>query len=124
VPGWTKPIVVGRHAHGDQYKATDFKVPGAGTVTMTYTPADGSRSRWSSRSPRSPEDGGVAMGMYNFNESIRDFARASLRYGLAPQLPGVPEHEEHHPQGLRRPFKDIFQRSSRPSSRPSMQLPG
>src|SRR5262249_12942477 len=80
VPGWTKPIVIGRHAHGDQYKATDFVVPGPGTVTITYTPADGG-------TPMEFEvanfpGGGVALGMYNFDDSIRDFARASLRYGL------------------------------------------
>src|SRR6187397_2648103 len=84
VPNWTKPIIIGRHAHGDQYKATDFKVPGAGTVTMTFTPDPGSGSE-----PMQFEvahygaDGGVAMGMFNYNDSIRDFARASFRYGLA-----------------------------------------
>src|SRR6478672_3687529 len=77
VPGWTKPIVIGRHAFGDQYKATDFVVPGPGKVTVTYTPEDGS-------APVEFEiadfpGGGVAMGMYNFDDSIRDFARASLR---------------------------------------------
>jgi isocitrate dehydrogenase len=85
VPGWTKPIVIGRHAHGDQYKATDFVVPGPGTVTITYTPSDGGE-------PVQTEiaqfpDGGVAMGMYNFDDSIRDFARASFRYGLERKLP-------------------------------------
>src|SRR5512139_1761237 len=79
VPGWTKPIVIGRHAHGDQYKATDFVVPGPGKVTITYTPADGG-------APMEMEvanfpGGGIAMGMYNYDESIRDFARASFRYG-------------------------------------------
>jgi len=83
VPNWTKPIVIGRHAHGDQYRASDFKVPGPGTVTITYTPDDGS-----SDAPieievaRFPEGGGVALGMYNYRRSIEDFARASLRYGL------------------------------------------
>src|SRR5207342_2625639 len=81
VPGWTKPIIIGRHAHGDQYRATDFKVPGAGTVTLTYTPADGA-SPIEMTVADFGADGGVAMGMYNFNDSIRDFARASLRYGL------------------------------------------
>src|SRR5690349_3952648 len=78
VPSWTKPIVIGRHAHGDQYKATDFVVPAPGTVTITYQPADGS-------APMELEvakfpGGGVAMGMFNFDDSIRDFARASFRY--------------------------------------------
>src|SRR5437764_336828 len=83
VPGWTKPIVIGRHAHGDQYKATDFVVPGPGTVTISYVPADGGAPiEWEvAKFP----GGGVAMGMYNFDDSIRDFARASLRYGLARQ---------------------------------------
>jgi len=80
VPGWTKPIVIGRHAYGDQYRATDFAVPGPGTLTMTFTPADGS-------APTEHEvfefpDSGVAMGMYNLDGSIRDFARASFRYAL------------------------------------------
>ncbi|MFN7533119.1 MAG: NADP-dependent isocitrate dehydrogenase, partial [Gemmatimonas sp.] len=86
VPGWTKPIVVGRHAHGDQYKATDFKVPGPGTVTITYTPADGSEPM-QFEVAKFGQDGGVAMGMYNFNDSIRDFARASFRYGLQRNFP-------------------------------------
>ena len=85
VPTWTKPIIVGRHAFGDQYRATDFKVETAGTLTMTFTPSDGSE----------PMEfkvfdfpaGGVAMGMYNLDESIRDFARASFRYGLARNYP-------------------------------------
>src|SRR5690349_21105358 len=75
VPGWTKPIIIGRHAHGDQYKATDFKVPGAGTVTLTYTPDDGS-TPMEFEVARYGADGGVAMGMFNYNDSIRDFARA------------------------------------------------
>lgn len=79
VPQWTKPIVIGRHAFGDQYKATDFLVPGAGKVTMTFTPEDGSK-------PVEYEvfdfqSSGIAMGMYNVDASIRDFARASLNYG-------------------------------------------
>ena len=85
VPGWTKPIIIGRHAHGDQYKATDFVVPGPGRVVMTYTPADGGEPMEFEIADFS--GGGVAMGMYNYDESIRDFARASLRYGLARGLP-------------------------------------
>src|SRR6185369_6988762 len=80
VPGWTKPIVIGRHAHGDQYKATDFVVPGPGKVTITYTPADGSEPM--ELQVADFTGGGIAMGMYNYDESIRDFARASMRYGL------------------------------------------
>ena len=86
VPGWTKPIVVGRHAHGDQYKATDFKVAGAGTVTLTFTPADGSEPV-EFEVAQMPADGGVVMGMYNFKRSIEDFARASLSYGLQRGFP-------------------------------------
>ena len=80
VPGWTQPIVIGRHAFGDQYRATDIKVPGPGTLTMTFTPEDGS-------APQELEvykfpSSGVALSMYNRDDSIRDFARASLNYGL------------------------------------------
>ena len=78
VPGWTKPIIIGRHAHGDQYKATDFVVPGPGKVTVTYQPHDGGEPMEFEIADFGP-DGGVAMGMYNYNDSIRDFARASLR---------------------------------------------
>src|SRR5438128_4398652 len=86
VPSWSKPIVIGRHAHGDQYKATDFKVPGPGTVTMTYTPDDGGEPM-EFEIVRMPEGGGVALGMYNFKKSIEDFARASLSYGLKRHYP-------------------------------------
>jgi isocitrate dehydrogenase len=86
VPGWTKPIVVGRHAHGDQYRASDFVVPGPGTVTLTYTPDDGGEPI-EMEVARMPEDGGVVMGMYNFKRSIEDFARASLSYGLERGYP-------------------------------------
>jgi isocitrate dehydrogenase len=86
VPHWTKPIVVGRHAHGDQYLAQDFKVPGPGTVTITYTP-DGGGEPMEFQVAQFPEEGGVALGMYNFKNSIRDFARASLRYGLDRNFP-------------------------------------
>ena len=86
VPGWTKPIVVARHAFGDQYKATDFKVPGAGTLTVTFTPEDGSE-------PiehvvyNYGADGGVAQVQYNVNDSIRGFARACFNYGLMRGYP-------------------------------------
>src|ERR1700736_6786143 len=85
VPGWTKPIIIGRHAFGDQYRATDFKVPGKGKLTMTFTPADGG-------APTHYDvfdfpGSGIAMGMYNLDESIRDFARASFNYGLVKNWP-------------------------------------
>jgi isocitrate dehydrogenase len=108
VPGWTKPIVIGRHAHGDQYKATDFKVPGAGTVTMTYVPADGSQPV-EMKIFDFGDDGGVVMGMYNYNDSDPRLRSRLAALRPQPQLPGVPVDEEHDPQGLRRPFKDIFE---------------
>ena len=80
VPGWTKPIVIGRHAFGDQYRATDMVVPGEGTLTMTFTPKDGTEPV--EMNVYDFPGGGVAMAMYNLDDSIRDFARASMRYGL------------------------------------------
>ena len=85
VPHWTKPIVIGRHAFGDQYKATDFRVPSAGKLTMTFVPADGSKPV--EYNVFDFPSSGVAMGMYNMDESIRDFARASLNYGLNRKFP-------------------------------------
>jgi isocitrate dehydrogenase len=108
VPGWTKPIVIGRHAHGDQYKATDWKVPGAGTVTMTYTPSDGS-APVEMKVADFGDDGGVIMGMYNFNDSIRDFARASLRYGLNRGYPVYMSTKNTILKAYDGSFKDIFQ---------------
>ena len=85
VPGWTKPIIIGRHAFGDQYRATDFLVPGPGTLTMTYTPeADGTPVV---QEVHKFSGGGVALGMYNVDDSIRDFARASMNYGLLRGYP-------------------------------------
>ncbi|UDY37942.1 NADP-dependent isocitrate dehydrogenase [Dermatobacter hominis] len=108
VPGWTKPIVIGRHAHGDQYKATDLKIPGAGTITLTYTPADGSEPM-EFEVVDMPEGGGVAMGMYNFNESIRDFARASFRYGLQRNYPVYLSTKNTILKAYDGQFKDLFQ---------------
>ncbi len=109
VPHWTKPIVVGRHAHGDQYKATDYKVPGAGTVTLTYTPADGT-DPVEMEIVSMPEDGGVVMGMYNFNKSIEDFARASLSYGLQRGYPVYLSTKNTILKAYDGQFKDIFER--------------
>jgi isocitrate dehydrogenase len=80
VPGWTKPIIIGRHAYGDQYRATDFKVPGTGKLMLTFIGDDGSKIE---REVFKFPGAGVAMAMYNLDDSIRDFARASLNYGLA-----------------------------------------
>ncbi|MEU9009921.1 NADP-dependent isocitrate dehydrogenase [Streptomyces sp. NPDC048479] len=107
VPGWTKPIVVGRHAFGDQYRATDLKVPGPGTLTMTFTPKDGSE-------PIELEvhefpGSGVALSMYNHDESIRDFARASFRYGLAREYPVYMSTKNTILKKYDGRFKDIFQ---------------
>jgi isocitrate dehydrogenase len=106
VPGWTKPIVIGRHAHGDQYKATDFVVPGPGTVTITYTPTDGGEPI-QTEIAQFPA-GGVAMGMYNFDDSIRDFARASFRYGLERKLPVYLSTKNTILKAYDGRFKDLF----------------
>lgn len=108
VPGWTKPIIIGRHAFGDQYRATDFKVPGAGAVTITYTPADGGEPI-QHEVVKMPEDGGVVMGMYNFNDSIRDFARASFNYGLQQNYPVYLSTKNTILKAYDGAFKDIFQ---------------
>jgi len=107
VPGWTKPIVIGRHAHGDQYKATNFKVPGAGQLTITFTPADGSEPIQHVVADYGP-DGGVAMGMYNFNDSIRDFARASFSYGLQRGYPVYLSTKNTILKAYDGQFKDLF----------------
>jgi isocitrate dehydrogenase len=108
VPGWTKPIVIGRHAHGDQYRATDFKAPSAGTVTITYTPTDGS-APIEHEIVKIPEGGGVVMGMYNFDDSIRDFARASFRYGLQRNYPVYLSTKNTILKAYDGQFKDLFQ---------------
>ena len=108
VPTWTKPIIIGRHAHGDQYKATNFKVPGAGTVTITYTPADGS-APIEHEVVQMPADGGVVMGMYNFNKSIEDFAHASFSYGLQRGYPVYLSTKNTILKAYDGTFKDIFQ---------------
>jgi isocitrate dehydrogenase len=106
VPGWTKPIVIGRHAHGDQYKATDFVVPGPGAVTITFTPDDGGEPM--QFEVASFTGGGVALGMYNFDDSIRDFARASFRYGLDRRYPVYLSTKNTILKAYDGRFKDIF----------------
>lgn len=107
VGGWTKPIVVARHAFGDQYKATDFKVPGAGTLTITFQPKDGSQPI-EHTVVEYPDSGGVALGMYNFNESIKDFARACFRYGLLRGYPVYLSTKNTILKAYDGQFKDIF----------------
>ncbi|MGH3946089.1 MAG: NADP-dependent isocitrate dehydrogenase [Pseudonocardiaceae bacterium] len=107
VPHWTKPIIIGRHAHGDQYKASDFTVPGPGTVTITYTPDDG-REPLQIEVARFPEGGGVALGMFNYRKSIEDFARASLRYGLARGYPVYLSTKNTILKAYDGMFKDVF----------------
>ena len=107
VPGWTAPIVIGRHAFGDQYKATDMVVPGAGKLTLAFTPADGS-------APIELDvydfpGGGVAMAMYNLDDSIRGFARASLNFGLLRGWPGYLSTKNTILKYYDGRFKDIFQ---------------
>ncbi|HWM33143.1 MAG TPA: NADP-dependent isocitrate dehydrogenase [Pseudolysinimonas sp.] len=107
VPGWNKPIIVGRHAFGDQYRATDFTFDGPGTLTMSFAPADGSEPRTFEvfQAPGS----GIAMGMYNLDESIRDFARASLNYGLARNYPVYLSTKNTILKAYDGRFKDLFQ---------------
>ena len=107
VPGWTKPIVIGRHAFGDQYRATDLKIPGAGTLTLTFTPADGGEPI-TQEVVAYPEGGGVALGMYNFNESIKDFARASFAYGLKRGYPVYLSTKNTILKAYDGQFKDLF----------------
>jgi len=106
VPGWTKPIVIGRHAFGDQYRATDFKVPGPGKLTMTFTPAGGGE-------PQTFDvfdfpGGGVAMGMYNLDESIAGFARACFNYALSRKYPLYLSTKNTILKAYDGRFKDIF----------------
>src|SRR5579885_3450442 len=109
VPGWTKPIVIGRHAFGDQYRATNFKVDRPGTVSLTFTPEDGGEPIVHEL-VRIPEDGGVVMGMYNFRESIQDFARASFAYGLQENYPVYLSTKNTILKAYDGMFKDEFQR--------------
>jgi len=107
VPSWTKPIIIGRHAYGDQYKATDVKIPGAGALTMTFTPADGGAPM--ELNVFDFPSSGVAMGMYNLDESIREFARASLRYGLTRNYPVYLSTKNTILKSYDGQFKDLFQ---------------
>ncbi|MGQ4617975.1 NADP-dependent isocitrate dehydrogenase [Nocardia sp. R7R-8] len=108
VPGWTKPIIIGRHAFGDQYRATDFKVFQSGTVTVTFTPDDGSEPIVH-EVVKMPDEGGVVMGMYNFRKSIEDFARASFNYGLQQNYPVYMSTKNTILKAYDGMFKDTFQ---------------
>ena len=101
-----EPIVIGCHAHGDQYKASDFVVPGPGTVTITYTPKDGGEPVQTEVAQFT--GGGVALGMYNYDDSIRDFARASFRYGLERKLPVYLSTKNTILKAYDGRFKDLF----------------
>jgi isocitrate dehydrogenase len=106
VPGWTKPIIIGRHAFGDQYRATDLVVPGEGTLTLTFTPKDGGEPI--ELNVFDFPGGGVAMAMYNLDDSIRDFARASMRYGLDRKLPVYLSTKNTILKAYDGRFKDLF----------------
>src|SRR4051794_7657041 len=107
VPGWNKPIIVGRHAFGDQYRATDFRFEGKGTLTISLQPEDGSEAQ--SFEVFQAPGSGVAMAMYNLDASIRDFARASLNYGLARNYPVYLSTKNTILKAYDGRFKDIFQ---------------
>ena len=105
VPGWTKPIIIGRHAFGDVYRAIDFRVPGKGTLTISFVGEDGTRVDHEVHQFEGP---GVALGMFNLDASIRDFARASLNYGLARNMPVYLSTKNTILKAYDGRFKDIF----------------
>ena len=107
VPSWTKPIIIGRHAHADQYKATDFVVPGPGTVTISYVP-DSDDGRPIELEVAKFAGGGVAMAMYNYDDSIRDFARATMRYAISRKFPLYLSTKNTILKAYDGRFKDIF----------------
>jgi isocitrate dehydrogenase len=107
VPGWTKPIIIGRHAFGDQYRATDLVVPGEGTLTLSFAPKNGGAPI--ELNVYDFPGGGVAMAMYNLDDSIRDFARASMRYGLDRRLPVYLSTKNTIMKRYDGRFKDLFE---------------
>src|SRR5262249_1921349 len=107
VPSWTKPIVIGRHAHADQYKATDFVIPGPGTAPITYVPEGDEREPIEMEVAKFT-GGGVAMGMYNYDDSIHDFARATMRYAINRKLPLYLSTKNTILKAYDGRFKDIF----------------
>ena len=108
VPGWTKPIVIGRHAHGDQYRATDFVVPGPGRVMISYEPDKGSQAHGFAFEVSRFAGSGVALGMYNYDDSIRDFARATMRYALSRKYPLYLSTKNTILKAYDGRFKDLF----------------
>ncbi len=122
VPGWTKPIVIGRHAFGDQYRATDLVVEGEGRLTLTFTPKDGSEPV--ELDVYDFPGGGVAMAMYNLDSSIRDFARASLRYGLDRGLPVYLSTKNTILKRYDGRFKDLFQEIYDAEFKPAFEAAG
>jgi isocitrate dehydrogenase len=107
VPHWTKPIVIGRHAFGDQYRATDLKIPGPGKLTLSFVPEGGGAAQ--EFEVFKFESSGVAMAMYNVDDSIRDFARASLNYGLLRKFPVYLSTKNTILKAYDGRFKDIFE---------------
>src|ERR1700735_3213598 len=107
VPGWTKPIIIGRHAHGDQYRATDFVVSGPGTLSISFRPDAGTGEQIDLEVAEF-DGGGVAMGMYNYDDSIRDFARATMRYAIDRAFPLYLSTKNTILKAYDGRFKDIF----------------
>ena len=107
VPGWTQPIVIGRHAFGDQYRATDFVVPGKGKLSMKWVSEDGSKEI--EEDIYDFETSGIAMGMYNHDESIKDFARACFNYGINREWPVYLSTKNTILKKYDGRFKDLFQ---------------
>jgi isocitrate dehydrogenase len=105
VPGWTKPIVIGRHAYGDIYRAVDFRVPGKGTLTISFEGEDGTKIE---HEVHAFEGSGIALGMFNLDNSIRDFARASMNYGLARNMPVYLSTKNTILKAYDGRFKDLF----------------
>ena len=122
VPGWTQPIVIGRHAFGDQYRATDFVVPGAGTLTIVFTPAGGGEPV--SREVFDFPGSGVALAMYNLDESIRGFARACMNYGLSLGWPVYLSTKNTILKAYDGRFKDLFQEIFEAEVRRALRRPG
>lgn len=122
VPGWNKPIIIGRHAFGDQYRATDFRFAGKGTLTVEFTPEDGSESQ-KFEVFQSPGDG-IAQVQYNLDASIRDFARASLNYGLSRNYPVYLSTKNTILKAYDGRFKDIFQEIYDAEFKPQFEAAG